>query len=148
MGKFSSNKPILIVEDSDDDFEYTHRAFKESNLVNPVTRCEDGDDALDYVYQRGKYNADNAPRPSIILLDLNMPGIDGQDVLRDLKTSDLYKDIPIVVLTTSDNSTDIEECYALGANTYISKPVEIENFFQAIKCLKEYWIELAITPKS
>jgi len=141
---------ILIVEDSDDDFEATERAFKKTNnLANPIYRCESGQEALDYLFRNGKYeNPEDSPRPGIILLDLNMPGKDGRVVLAELKDDTSLKEIPIVVLTTSNDERDIADCYQKGANTYIKKPVDFEGFFDAIKRLKEYWFEVSILPKS
>lgn len=146
--KISEGQVILIVEDSDDDYEYTEQAFRESRLKNPIRRCEDGQQALDYLYQKGNYNRDNAPRPGIVLLDLNMPGIDGREVLRRVKSDDHLTDIPVVVLTTSLDSQDIDASYKEGANTYIQKPVDMDSLFSAIKRLKEYWFEIAILPKT
>lgn len=145
----STKQVILIVEDSDDDYESTVRALQRSgNLKNRILRCESGDEALDYLYGQGKF-ADRAefPIPSVILLDLNMPGTDGRMVLRKIKNDDAVKDIPVVVLTTSNDAKDIDACYKDGANTYIHKPVDLDGFFKAIKQLKEYWFEIAILPK-
>ena len=145
----TETQPILLVEDSDDDFEATIRAFKKSNnLANPVYRCEDGQDALDYLIRKGEYsNAADSPRPSIIMLDLNLPGIDGRKVLAIIKSTPELCTIPVVVLTTSDDSRDIADCYAKGANTYIRKPVGLDNLFEAIRRLEEFWFGLAILPK-
>jgi CheY-like chemotaxis protein len=145
MSNSLASQTILIVEDSDDDYETTEIALRESNLKNPLVRCENGEQALDYLYKRG--NHIEAKRPGIILLDLNMPGIGGRDVLRQIKSDKTIKDIPVVVLTTSSDERDIDECYAMGANTYIQKPVDLENFMAAIKRMKEYWFEIAILPK-
>ncbi len=145
----STKQVILIVEDSDDDYESTVRALQRSgNLKNRILRCESGDEALDYLYGQGKF-ADRVefPIPSVILLDLNMPGTDGRMVLRKIKNDDSVKDIPVVVLTTSNDAKDIDACYKDGANTYIHKPVDLDGFFKAIKQLKEYWFEIAILPK-
>ncbi len=145
----SIKQVILIVEDSDDDYESTVRALQRSgNLKNRILRCESGDEALDYLYGQGKF-ADRVefPIPSVILLDLNMPGTDGRMVLRKIKNDDSVKDIPVVVLTTSNDAKDIDACYKDGANTYIHKPVDLDGFFKAIKQLKEYWFEIAILPK-
>ena len=139
---------ILIIEDSDDDYETTVRAFKKANrLVNPIYRCQDGDSALDYLFQRGQFeDPESAPRPGIILLDLNLPGLDGSAVLREIKNDDHFKSIPIIVLTTSDDPKDIDSCYQDGANTFIMKPVELDKFFAAIKSLDEYWFGISILP--
>lgn len=142
------SQPLLIVEDSDDDYEATERALRHSgNLLNPLLRCRNGQEALDFIYHEGEFTPDNAPRPGLILLDLNMPGVDGREVLLKLKSDENVKDIPVIVLTTSSSERDIEECYKYGANTYITKPVELDGFFKAIERLKEYWLEIAILPK-
>lgn len=139
--------PILIVEDNDIDYRQTLKAFKESHLGNPVYRCVDGDDALDFLYQRGKYAAEVvAPRPSIILLDLRMPGLDGKDVLRQIKSDPDLKSIPVVVLTTSEAPVDVEACYAAGANSYVPKPVTFDGYLKAVRSMNEYWFHIAILP--
>ncbi|MCK9200507.1 MAG: response regulator [Gallionella sp.] len=140
---------MLIVEDNDDDYFATMRAFGKANLANPVRRCTNGDQALDYLFQRGEFSApDAAPRPGIILLDLNLPGVDGRDVLRTIKENRDLRKIPVVVLTTSHSELDIEECYSAGANSYVQKPVNFEGFIQAIARLSDYWLNVAILPKS
>ena len=140
---------IMIVEDNDDDFIATMRAFKKANLVNPVRRCTNGDQALDYIFQRGEFSVPGAaPRPSLILLDLNLPGTDGREVLRDIKAEQDLLKIPVVVLTTSNAEQDIEQCYAAGANSYVQKPVDFEGFIRAIARLSEYWLNIAILPKN
>jgi CheY-like chemotaxis protein len=145
----NDTQTILIVEDSDDDFLATMRAFKKSNLSNPVRRCTNGDQALDYMFRRGEFSAhDKAPLPGIVLLDLNLPGMDGRDVLRQIKDDPNISNIPVVVLTTSNASQDIEQCYAAGANSYVKKPVDFEGFMQAIARLSDYWLKVSILPKS
>ena len=149
MTKIQSDQLILIAEDSDDDFEITIHALKKAgNLKNPIYRVEDGQELLDYLNKKDKYE-DYADwlMPGLILLDLNMPGIDGRAALREIKGNKKLKDIPVVVLTTSNDDKDIGECYKDGANTYIQKPVDLDGFFNAIKHLKEYWFEIAILPK-
>jgi CheY-like chemotaxis protein len=142
------SQPILLVEDSPEDFEATQRAFQKSGLKNPLVRCEDGDQALDYLHRRGEY-ADPArsPRPGVILLDLNLPGTDGRQVLSEVKNSEHLRDIPVVVLTTSADERDITACYRAGANSYIQKPVDIDGFMKAIERLNGYWFEVVILPK-
>ncbi|HEX5338469.1 MAG TPA: response regulator [Gallionella sp.] len=140
------SQTILIVEDSDDDFFATMRAFIRAKLVNPVRRCTNGDQALDYLLQRGEFSASDAPRPGMILLDLNLPGTDGREVLRAIKADAELLKIPVIVLTTSGVGHDIEWCYAAGANSYMQKPVDFEGFFRAIERLKEYWLDTSLLP--
>ena len=114
----SNHCTILLVEDSPEDYEATVRALRRAGLHNPLFRCEDGDQALDFLFQRGVF-ADPAvaPRPAIILLDLNMPGTDGHEVLRQLKADEHLKTIPVIVLTTSDDERDIQAGRAAGMKT-------------------------------
>ena len=109
-------EPVLVVEDSNEDFKMLQRLMRRMAVQNPIHRCIDGDDVLDYLYHQGIY-ADSkiAPRPSVILLDLNLPGTDGRDVLEKLKQSPTFREIPIVIFTTSSNPEDVELCYRKGA---------------------------------
>jgi CheY-like chemotaxis protein len=144
----SPHQPILLVEDSPEDYEATVRALRHAGLANPLLHCSDGDSALDFLYQRGPYAAPaHAPRPGIILLDLNLPGTDGREVLADLKGDATLKSIPVIVLTTSADPRDIEACYHAGANSYVQKPVDFNGLMQAIQCLKDFWFEVVIWPK-
>jgi CheY-like chemotaxis protein len=144
----SPNQPILLVEDSPEDYEATVRAFKRSGLKNPIFRCEDGDNALDFLYRRGRYeNPEESPRPGVILLDLNLPGTDGREVLTEIKQDEQLKQIPVIVLTTSNDSRDVDSCYLAGANSYIQKPVDMEGFIRAIERLKGYWFEVVVLPQ-
>jgi len=139
---------ILIVEDSPEDYEATERGLRESGLANPIFRCEDGDEALDFLFRRGIYaDPKKSPRPGIILLDLNLPGTDGCEVLNEIKNNDELKKIPVVVLTTSSDERDIELCYENGASSYIIKPVSFSGFMDAIRRLKDYWFEIVVLPK-
>lgn len=139
---------ILVVEDSDDDFHATMRAFKKSCLLNPVQRCTNGDQALDYLYRRGEFEEPStSPRPGMVLLDLNLPGTDGREVLHIIKNDPLLHQIPVIVLTTSNAEQDIQRCYDYGANSYVHKPVDMNGFVMAMTRLKEYWFEVAILPK-
>ena len=141
-------QPILIVEDSPEDYEIALRAFQKAGLANPIYRCEDGDDALDYLYRKGRYaDPESSPRPGMILLDLNMPGTDGREVLIDIKNDPDLKSIPVIVLTTSNDERDINQCYEAGANSYICKSVEITGFFEAIRRLNDYWFEIVVLPR-
>lgn len=143
-----SSRPILIVDDSDDDYDATVRALKkDQDLKYPLRRCESGDEALDYLYRRGRYAPPvDAPRPGIVLLDLNMPGIDGHEVLSMVKGDAELRPIPIVVMTNSGDERDIAACYDVGANTYIQKPLDWSSFSLAARCLKDYWLETARLP--
>ena len=132
-------QPILLVEDSPEDRAVTLRVIKKAGLPNPVFCCEDGDKALDFLYHRGQY-ADPAksPRPGVILLDLNMPGTDGREVLSVVKKDPDLKTIPIVVLTTSLDDRDIDAFLESGAQSYIVKPVEIDGIVRAVQKLEPY----------
>lgn len=150
MNYVTASQVILVIDDSDDDYDATVRALtKGKSLRNPIHRCEDGQEGLDYLFRRGRYaEPDAAPRPGIILLDLNMPGIDGRSVLDEIKHDPDLKSIPTIIMTNSDNEWDIEACYAKGANTYIRKPLDFVSFFEAMARLKEYWFEIAVLPKA
>lgn len=141
------HQPILLIEDSPEDYEATVRAFERSGLRNPIFRCEDGDNALDFLHRRGRYaDPEQAPRPGVILLDLNLPGTDGRDVLTEIKQDDRLKQIPVIVLTTSDDARDVEACYRAGANSYVQKPVDMDGFLRAIERLNGYWFEVVVLP--
>lgn len=141
--------PILVVEDSDDDYETTFRGLTRAGVLQmDIRRCEDGQEALDYLFRRGVFaDKRQSPRPGVVLLDLNLPGKDGRTVARELKSDPDLSKIPLVILTTSDDERDIEECYAIGANSYVRKPVNLDSFFEALARIKDYWFEVAILPK-
>jgi len=139
---------ILLVEDSPEDREATIRALQRAGLANPIHCCGTGDEALDYLFQRGPYaGAAAAPRPSVVLLDLNLPGTDGREVLAEIKKTDHLKAIPVIVLTTSTDDRDIQGCYRMGANSYVKKPVDLDGFMKSIQRLKDYWFEVVVLPK-
>lgn len=142
------NQPILLVEDSPEDFETTQRAFRKSGLKNPILLCADGDEALDFLHRRGRFaDPASSPRPGIILLDLNLPGTDGRQVLEEIKSTDALKQIPVIVLTTSSDERDVAACYRAGANSYVQKPVNMNGFMRAIERLNDYWFEVVILPR-
>lgn len=145
----SGAHPILIVEDNDDDYEATLRALKhDGNLSNPIYRCEDGEEAIAFLTHQEPYaDKKKAPTPGLILLDLNMPGRNGRSVLSEIKEHEHLRAIPIVVLTTSGDERDIDTCYAIGANSYVKKPVDLEGLFVAVRSLKEYWLSISLLPK-
>jgi two-component system, response regulator len=142
----SPNQPILLVEDSPEDFETAERAFRRSGLKNPIIRCSDGDEALELLFRRGRFA--DAPRPGVVLLDLNLPGTDGREVLSEIKADPQLKHIPVIVLTTSSDDRDVQACYQAGASSYIQKPVDLEGFMRAIERLNDYWFEVVILPKA
>lgn len=142
-------QPLLLVEDSPEDYEATVRALRKAGLANPIFRCEDGDEALDFLFHRGRFSAPlTSPRPGLILLDLNLPGTDGREVLAAIKAHDSLRLIPVVVMTTSTDDFDVERCYQAGVNSYITKPVDLAGFFRAIQRLKDFWFEVVILPKT
>ena len=137
---------LLVVEDSDEDFEAFGRMLRRSSIPNPVYRCTDGDDALDFLYQTGDYINANTQRPAIILLDLNLPGTDGREVLEQIKQDQDLKSIPVVVFTTSSNPKDIEVCYRYGVNGYVVKPINVNQLMRTIQIVIDYWFEAVILP--
>ena len=142
-------QPILLVEDSPTDYELALRSLRAAGLANPIVRCEDGDEALDFLYRRGKYlDPAAAPRPSIILLDLNMPRTDGRQVLSTIKRDPDLQSIPVIVLTTSSDERDVQECYEAGANSYLPKPLDMHAYLDALRRLQDYWFEIVLLPKS
>lgn len=136
-----SSVEILLVEDNPSDLELTLHAFRKNNLSNRIQVARDGAEALDFVFCRGVYSQ-NPPdeHPKVILLDLKLPKVDGIEVLREIKKDPHTQKIPIVVLTSPREDQDIEECYNLGVNSYIVKPVEFEKFTQAVSMLGMYWL--------
>jgi CheY-like chemotaxis protein len=138
----SHGYPVLIVEDSDEDFEAFCRGWSKSGINNPLYRCDNGDDVLDFLLNHGKY-ADRKlyPRPGLILLDLNLPGTDGREVLAEIKRENDLKKIPVVIFTTSANPKDLEICYQNGANSYIIKPINAVALMDTIKVLGQYWFK-------
>ena len=143
----NSVQPMLVIEDSDEDFEALLRVIRYQKVLNPVFRCFDGDEALDFLYQTGAYsNPRTAPRPSLILLDLNLPGTDGREVLEQIKQDHNLKYIPVVVLTTSSNPRDIEICYRYSVASYILKPIDINRLKQTFQSFLAYWLDIVVLP--
>lgn len=139
---------ILLIDDNPDDYEATMRSFRKNQFRNPVHWCSSGEDAWDYLHNDGKYQCDTGvTRPVLILLDLNMPGVDGRQLLREIKSEPELNAIPVVILTTSCDPNDLNECYSLGASTYIQKPVEFEDLIRAMKTMTEYWFDVAVLPQ-
>ena len=139
---------ILLVEDNVDDYDAAVRSFEAAHLDNPIQWCKSGQDALNYLKREGKYAGVPATRPALILLDLNMPGIDGRKMLSILKQDEALRRIPVLVLTTSADEKDIEQCYQIGASTYIQKPVNFAGLIEAVGRIKDYWFGMALLPKN
>lgn len=139
-------KPVLVVEDSAEDFTALGRALRKNALRNPVLRCEDGDQALAYLQGYGKAVGWPATLPAIVLLDLNLPGTDGRAVLNILKKDPLLHTIPVIVFSTSSSSRDIDDCYQLGANSYLTKPIEYAVLEEKIRLTISYWLDASELP--
>jgi two-component system response regulator len=138
---------ILLVEDSSDDYDATIRSFKKAHLNNPIHWCKSGQDALDYLKHEGAYGQrPTVATPALILLDLNMAGLDGKKVLAIIKQDRALRKIPVIILTTSSDSRDVTQCYELGASTYIQKPVEFDGLIMAVARIKDYWFGVALLP--
>src|SRR5680860_1859228 len=132
---------ILLVEDSMSDAELTIRALKKNNLANKLVHLEDGQEALDFIFAEGNYSYRKiTDTPKVILLDLKMPKINGIQVLQRIKSDERTKKTPVIVLTSSKEDPDIQECYRLGANSYVVKPVQFKKFLAAISQLGLFWI--------
>ena len=138
---------ILLIEDNPNDVELTTRALKKHNLANKLHVVKDGAEALEYFFDGiGSKDLNAEQIPKVVLLDLKLPKVDGIEVLRRLKGDNRTRCIPVVILTSSNQEKDLDECYKLGANSYITKPVEFEAFFQAILELGLYWLILNKPP--
>jgi two-component system response regulator len=135
---------ILLVEDSPADILLTREAFEQNKIVNTLHVVEDGDQAMDFLYKRGEYAS--APRPDLILLDLNLPRKNGREVLAEIKADPDLKIIPIVVLTTSSAEEDILKAYNLNANSYVVKPVGFDNFMEAVRSIRHFWFSVVTLP--
>lgn len=146
----NSGKLILMIEDSDEDYVALQRVFKKSDYDFQLKRMENAPQALDFLLARGEFknNLDSGIVPSLILLDLNLPGLDGRELLLQLKRDDRLKEIPVVILTTSNNPRDILYCYRNGANGYQIKTVGFEKFFNSMKSMITYWFETATIPST
>lgn len=146
--KPDKSKPILIVEDSVPDYLTVVRVFRKLGYENSVYHCENGQEALDFLNHVGDYQDETeAPRPGVILLDLNMPGTDGREVLKKIKSDEALKSIPVVIFTTSDSERDIRDCYQNGANSYITKPVDLEKLLNVMDVFKSYWFKTSALPE-
>ena len=139
-------KPILLVEDNPNDIELTLAALEKSQLANDIVICRDGADALDYLYRRGAYATRDARDPAVVLLDLKLPKVDGLEVLAKIKGDPDTRGIPVVMLTSSREETDVVRSYNLGVNAFVVKPVAFDEFFAAIKDIGVFWALLNEPP--
>ena len=135
------NKTILLVEDNPDDEKLTLRAFKKGNIVNQISVARDGIEALDFLFARGAYgDRSGKPLPTLIVLDLKLPKLDGLGVLKAIRAEERTKLIPVVILTSSKEEQDLISGYSLGANSYVRKPVDFAEFMEAAKLIGMYWL--------
>jgi two-component system, response regulator len=147
-GNKMTNKIILLVDDNKNDVLLAQRALKKSNLANDVVVANDGEEALDYLFCRGKYAGSdaNCDLPVVTLLDLKMPKVDGLEVLKQIRNNPRTKNLPVIILTSSREETDIIQSYNLGCNAYVRKPVEFNQFVEAVKQLGLFWLVLNEPP--
>jgi CheY-like chemotaxis protein len=139
-------KKILLVEDNPNDVELTLNALEKNNLANSVEVAIDGEEALDFLFRRGKFADRPEGHPIVVLLDLKLPKVDGLEVLKMIKTDEQMKLIPVVVLSSSSEEKDLADCYALGVNAYVVKPVDFHDFIEAVKGLGLFWAIINETP--
>lgn len=139
MNEANGIKRILLVEDDPKDVELTLTALAEHNLANEVVVTRDGAEAMDYLQRRGAFALRHEGHPVVVLLDIKMPKLDGHEVLKRMRGSDALKHIPVVVLTSSRESKDLDECYKQGVNAYVVKPVQFQEFVDAVKNLGVFW---------
>ena len=149
MGAASKAKAavILLAEDDRGDQELTRRALEQGKIRNELRVVEDGEEALAYLYRRGKYkDPATSPRPDLLLLDLNLPRVDGRQVLEKVRSDSRLRRMAVVVLTTSRQEEDVLRSYELGCNSFITKPVGMDQFIQVIQALEEYWFQIVVLP--
>jgi two-component system response regulator len=144
MGIDSTDYPILLVEDNPDDVLITQRAWKIGSIKNKLYVVTDGEQALEFINKEGRFHG--APTPSLILLDLKMPRIDGFEVLTYLKGDERTKIIPVIVLTSSNRMDDVQKAYEIGCNNYIVKPISFEKFIDAVTAINTYWFSISKMP--
>ena len=138
---------ILLAEDDDDDYFLTCQALKENRLLNEISRVKDGEELMRYLRHGGEFSrGKQAPEPSLILLDLNMPKMDGREALREIKADPVLHHIPVVVLTTSRAEEDVVRSYEFGVNSFITKPLTFQGLVDAMKALGRYWFEVVALP--
>jgi len=146
--KDNYKQPLLVIEDSDEDFAALNRMIFKTDIPNSIYRCEDGEEALDFLYHEGEYSDRLlAPRPALIVLDLNLPGTDGREVLAALKKDRDLQMIPVIILSTSSNPKDVTACYRQGVSGYIVKPMDIKLLERLVKNFLHYWFKTVELPE-
>ena len=142
----SAIRTILLAEDSPADAEMAIDALRDANLANPIVHVEDGVEALDYLLQRGAFAGREEGLPAVLLLDIKMPRMDGLEVLKNIRSHEKLKKLPVVILSSSREESDLARSWDLGVNAYVVKPVDIDQFFQAVKTLGTFWAVINETP--
>jgi two-component system, chemotaxis family, response regulator Rcp1 len=147
MGGINRTKHVdlLLVEDNPGDVRLTEEALRDADIPVKISVAMDGVEALDFLHRRGKYR--NAPRPDLILLDLNLPRKNGPEVLSDIKSDPDLKRIPVLVMTTSQEPEDVQKAYSLNANCYITKPVQLDDFMNVVQSIENFWLKTAVLPE-
>jgi CheY-like chemotaxis protein len=138
---------VLLVDDDPNDIELTLMALEDFKLANEIIVTQDGAEALDYLHRRGEFAGRTKELPVVVLLDLKMPKVNGIEVLREIKSDDQLKTIPVVILTSSKEATDLDQCYRLGANAYVVKPVKFMDFINAVREVGAFWAVINEAPK-
>ena len=139
---------ILLAEDDPDDRLFTRRALTKSRLANSIDTVENGEELMRYLRHEGGYGENDAPRPGLILLDLNMPRMDGREALKEIKSDSNLRRIPVIVLTTSEAEQDILQSYDLGVNAFVTKPVTFDGLADAIEAIGEFWFQIVKLPSN
>ena len=137
---------ILLADDNEDDLELEQRALAQYRVANEIVVVRDGAEALDFLYRRGEFSNRNQLLPLVVLLDVNMPKINGLEVLAEMKSDPQLREVPVVMLTSSREGPDVERCYQLGANAYVVKPVDFNQFADAVKTIGRFWAVLNELP--
>lgn len=140
-------RTILLVEDSLADAEMAMDALADAHLANPVVHVQDGVECLDYLYSRGAWAGRESGNPAVVLLDIKMPRLNGLDVLTEMRASDMLKRVPVVILSSSREESDLAQSWDLGANAYVIKPVDVDQFFDAVRTLGQFWAVLNEAPE-
>jgi len=143
----SEIRTILLAEDSPHDAEMAIDALREANLANPIVHVEDGVEAVDYLFRRGKYASRAEGDPAVLLLDIKMPRMDGLEVLKQLRDHETLKRMPVVILSSSREESDLARSWDLGVNAYVVKPVDVDQFFDAVRTLGKFWAVLNEVPE-